>query len=579
VGIDAAQTEMSTIMGRLERRFPDRLEGWGVRLESLHTSIVGDVTQRLTVFLAAVALLLVIAVVNVANLMLARAITRFRELAVRSAMGAGRLRLVRQLAAESMVIALLAGALGVAVASGITRSVVHFAPPSTPRLDAVHVDLSTIAFAALVSVIVGIVVSGWPAFRVARRDLVDTLRESSRGTSGGRGARRMRHAFLIAQLSLAVVLAIGAALLVKSFERLAAVDPGYQADDALVATINAPSARYPEPQMRGRFFLQLVERMRAVPGVTAVGASTQLPLDGYSISFSFWPEGTALSEPERPSGDFRAVTPGYFEAMEIPLRRGRVFTDRDAAESPPVVVIEETLARAHFGDVDPVGRRIHLGYGRGHIAREIIGVVGAVRQRALNVDVLPGYYVPVSQIPWSTLRVVVRSSLDPVRLTSALKREVAAIDPLIAVRGITTLSDRFDRSVGAQRFNMLLLAAFAAVAVLLATAGVYSVMSQIVAQLTRDIGVRMALGARASEVRRSVALRALSAAAVGAALGLAISIALTPRLSELLFQVEARDPLAFALAPVLLLLVALLGSYVPARRASDVDPIVALRSD
>jgi predicted permease len=313
--------------------------------------------------------------------------------------------------------------------------------------------------------------------------------------------------------------------------------------------------------------------------VTAAAATTQLPLDGYSISFSYWPAGTDMPERDRPNGDFRSVTPGYFEAIGIPLRQGRTFTRMDGPGAPAVIVIDESLARAHFGQGNPVGKRMHISYGPGDIAREIVGVVGDVRQRALDVAAQPGYYVPVAQVPWSTMRVIVRTELDPVSLRDVVRREAAAIDPLIAVRGITTLDDRFDASVGPQRFTMLLLGAFAALAVLLATAGVYSVMSHLVAQLTRDIGVQMALGAKASAVRRSVAWRALRVAAAGTALGLVIAAVVTPRISELLFQVSARDPLAFAIAPLLFLAVAWIGSYLPARRASNVDPVVALRAD
>ena len=580
VTLDAASTEMSTIMSRLVTQFPERLEGYGVRLESLRESIIGNVRGKFMVFLGAVGLLLVVAVVNVANLMLAQALTRFRELAVRAALGAGSWRLTRQLVAEGMTVAIIAGALSVAVSAAIIRGVVLFAPSrAIPRAGDVHFDPWALGFAALVSLVIGGAVSAWPVLRIARRDLIGTLKQATRGATGGAATRRLRHAFLVAQLSLAVVLAVGAALLVRSFGQLAAVSPGYDASNALVATINTPSSRYPEPANRARFFLELTDRLREMPGVSAAAATTQLPLDGYSISFSYWLAGSVDPEKDRPGGDFRAVTPGYFEAMGIPVRSGRTFTRDDAATAPAVIVIEESLARQHFGNRNPVGERLHLGYGPGHVAREIIGVVGDVRQRALDVAAQPGYYVPVAQIPWSTMRLVVRTELDPMSLSDVVRREAAAIDPLIAVRNITTLGERFDVSVGSQRFSMLLLGAFALLAVLLATAGVYSVMSHLVAQLTRDIGVQMALGAKASAVRRQVSLRALRVAAAGTALGLIVAAVLAPRISQLLFQVSARDPAAFAAAPVVFLGVALLGSYLPARRASNVDPVIALRAD
>jgi putative ABC transport system permease protein len=580
VTLSAASAEMDAVMQRLREAYPQPLEGWGVRLEPLHEAIVGDVRDRVLIFLGAVGLVLLVACVNVANLSAAHAVTRFRELAVRAAMGAGGWRLGRQLALEGMVVALLAGALGVGVAALTLRGVVAAAPGSIPRLDAVTVNPLAVAFATALSLVIGLLVGAIPALRAARRNLFPVLREGGRSASSGPGANRLRHAFVITQVTLAVVLAVCAGLLVKSFARLSEVDPGIRADRVLASTVSVPSSRYPDRFERGRFFLRLIERLERLPGVQSAAVATQLPLEGYSISFVYWVDGTAASLSERPSGDFRAVSHRYFETVGIRLLRGRAFTAADVRESPRVIVIDESLARATFGDADPVGRYLRLGMGdEDEEPRQIVGVVADVRQRRLSTPPRPGYYVPITQTPWSTVRVVVRSSLDATALAEGLRREVASLDPLIPVTNVATVADLVTRSVVAPRFNTLLLGVFAALALLLASAGIYSVLSYSVTQRTHDIGVRMALGADAGAVRRAVSRSALAIAGVGVCLGIAASLLLTPLMDTLLFEVGPRDPFSFAIPPLIFLGVAWLGSYIPARRASRVDPIIALRSE
>jgi putative ABC transport system permease protein len=577
--ITAAGAEMSLLMEQLRQAYPEQLRGWGVRLVSLHESIVGGVRQRVLVFLGAVGLLLLVACVNVANLSLAHAVTRFRELAVRAAMGASRWRLTRQMAFEGLVVAILAGALGTVIASMTVDFVVALAPGSVPRLYAVDVDRTVLAFVTAISLAIGVLVGTVPALRAARRDLFDTLREGTRSGTG-RTAHLVRSGFVVAQVALAVVIAVGAGLLVKSFSRLSSVDPGIRTDGILVATVGVPSSRYPDDAERARFLLDYVERLRQVPGVTAAAASSQLPLEGYSISFTYWPaSGRDLPMNERASGDFRVVSPGYFETMAIPVLRGRTFDARDQRDGAPVIMIDRALAEATFGADDPIGQYLTVGTGDEPPQRQVVGVVENVRQRALDVPVQPGYYLPLSQVTWSTQRIVIRTDLPPMALADAMRQELAAMDPLIPVRNVSTLNDLAARSVVVPRFNTLLLGAFASIALILAASGIYSVMSYSVTQRTREIGVRMALGAQATQVRLGVWRRGLVLGLIGASIGIAIAFAMAPQVATLLYEVDVHDPVSFALPPLAFLVVAWLGSYVPARRASRVDPVVALRSE
>jgi len=575
----SASAEMSLVMDQLKAAFPEPLKGWGVRLASLHESIVGDVRQRVLIFLGAVGLLLLVACVNVANLSMAQAVGRFRELAVRAAMGAGRWRLTRQLAIEGLLLAIAAGVIGIALATLTTSTVLAVAPSSIPRLYDVSIDRSVLLFVSALCMITGVAIGMVPAVRAARRDVFDTLREGTRGGTG-RAAHLMRSGFVVAQVSLAVVIAVGAGLLVKSFSRLTRVDSGVTSDGILVATLAVPQGRYREEAQRSQFILDYVDRLRALPGVTAAAATSQLPLEGYSIAFSFHRADREVPMSERPSGDFRVVSPGYFEAVGLKLSRGRTFDDRDRRGAPPVIVIDETLAKQQFGNEDPVGRFLKVDYDTGDDRPiEIIGVVADVKQRALNVATAPGYYFPLSQVTWSTQRVLIRTSLPPMSLADAMRKELAGMDALIPLRNIATLDDLTARSVGVPRFNMLLLGAFAALALILAASGIYSVMSYTVTERTREIGVRMALGARAMQVQAGVWRRALGLGVIGGVIGLGIAFAAAPQVATLLFEVDVHDPQAFILPPVLFLVVAWLGSYLPARRASRVDPVVALRAD
>jgi predicted permease len=576
--LQAADREMNLVMDRLRRNYPEALRGWGTRVVSLHESVVGDVRQRVLIFLGAVGLLLLVACVNVANLSLAHAVARFRELALRAAMGAGRWRLTRQMTIEGIILAVTAGALGTAIAVFTVRLLVTFAPDSIPRLYAVGVDRDVLAFTTGLSLAIGILIGAIPALRAGRRDLFNTLREDTRADTG-RAGHLVRSGFVVAQVALAVVIAVGSGLLVKSFGRLSAVDAGVRTDGVLVATVAVPAARYPEDTARSRFLLDYVERLRQTPGVTAAAATSQLPLEGFGIAFAYSLTGREVPPSERPTGDFRVVSPGYFETMGIRLLRGRTFDGRDRRDAAAVVVIDQALARATFGADDPVGRSITIAYGREQVPRQVVGVVSDVRQRALNVPVEPGYYLPLTQVSWSMARIVVRTDLPPASLADAMRRELAAMDALIPALNVATLDDLAAQSVAVPRFNMLLVGVFAAIALLLTTSGVYSVMSYAVTQRTREIGVRMALGARAEQVRGSVWRRGLLLGVVGGAIGLGLAFVIAPQMTTLLYEVDVHDFQSFAVPPLLFLVAAWVGSYLPARRASRLDPVEALRAD
>ena len=575
--LEAAGRDMNFAMDRLRQAYPEPLRGWGTRVVSLHESMVGDVRQRVMIFLGAVGLLLLVACVNVANLSLAHAVARFRELALRAAMGAGRWRLTRQMAIEGIILALLAGALGTAIAVFTVRIVVTFAPDSVPRLYAVGIDGHVVAFTTGLSLLIGVLIGVIPALRAGRRDLFDTLREDTRADTG-RAGHNVRSGFVVAQVALAVVITVGSGLLVKSFGRLSAVDAGVRTDGVLVATVSVPASRFPEATARSRFLLDYVERLRQMPGVMAAASASQLPLEGFSISFTYWLPGREVPPSERPVGDFRVVSPGYFETMGIELLRGRTFDERDGPDAAPVVVIDQALARAMFGTDDPVGRPLMIGYAK-PVPRQIVGVVSDVRQRALDAPVQPGYYLPLTQVSWSAQRIVVRTHLPPISLADVMRRELAAMDPFIPVRNIATLDELAARSVVVPRFNTILLGILAAIALLLAASGIYSVMSYAVTQRTREIGVRMALGARAEQVRGSVWRRGLLLGFAGGTIGVSLAFVIAPQVATLLYEVDVHDLQSFVAPPLLFLVVAWVASYLPARRASRLDPVEALRAD
>ncbi|HEY9284271.1 MAG TPA: ABC transporter permease [Pyrinomonadaceae bacterium] len=582
VAIEQAQAEMDSIAGTLRGQYmPGSDEtNWGLLLTPLGETVVGDIRPALLVLLGSVALVLLVACANVANLMLARAASRSKEIAIRAALGAGRLRVVRQLLTESAVIALLGGAAGLLVANWGLSFLLRVNGDRIPRAHEIALDWRVVAFTAGVSLLTGLVFGLGPAFQISRVDLQDTLKEG--GRSGAAGTRRgVRGALVVAEVSLAVVLLVGAGLLVRSFVGLRQVSPGFRPEQVISMQVSLPFNRYREPQQRAAFYRQALESVAALPGVRAAGAVSALPMSGENMSSSFRIEGrpAPASEP-LPHGDLWSATHDYFRAMNIPLARGRYFSERDTADSPGVAVVDESLARKYWPNEDPVGKRISFEGGAENPRwREVIGVVGHVKHGGLEGESRPQYYVPHAQNPGASMFVVAQADGDPSALAGPVRSAVRALDKDLPVYRVTTMERLVADSLSERRFSTLLLGAFAAVALLLAAVGLYGVLSYTVAQRRHEIGIRMALGARAGDVLRLVVGQGLWLTLAGLGLGLVAALALTRVMASLLYGVSALDPATFAGVALLLLVVALAACLVPAVRATKVDPTTALRAE
>jgi predicted permease len=583
VGVAQAKAEVATIADRLARQYPDADEKVGGTVEPLQDALVRDSRGALLVLLGAVGLVLLIACVNVANLLLSRVAARETELAVRTALGAGRGRLLRQLLTESMVLALLGGAAGIVVATFSLDALLALQPQGVPRLAEVRVDRAVVAFAALLSVLTGIVFGAFPALQMARRATARSLHEGSRGILGGRG-HRLRGGLVIGQMALAMVLLAGAGLLLRSFVRLRHVPPGFRTDSALTFRISLPESAYKENPPRVAFYRELLAQLSALPGVRSAGAVMGLPLSGARFNLSFEVKGRPAVPPaQQPTLDVRVATPDYFRTMGIPVLRGRGLTAADDAQSPPVVVISQSAARRHFASEDPLGRFIVLGWGSGpgtaRAGGEIVGIVGDVKERGLAEEVSPEIYLAYAQRPVQSMDVVLRSSVSPRALLPGAEAVVRGLDPEIPVARPATLEEVLARSISEPRFYMVLLGAFAGMAVLLAALGIFGVMSYAVVQRSREIGIRVALGAHPRDVLRMVLSHAFALSVIGVAAGLAGALALSRAIGSLLFDLSPTDPATLAAVALLLTAVALLASWLPARRATRVDPLIALRSE
>jgi predicted permease len=576
--MEAAEAEVLATSARLAREFPATNSTAALRMLPLRDDLLGEVRTPLLVLLGAVGLVLLVACANVANLLLARAATREGELAVRAALGAGRERLLRQMLTESAVLALLGGAMGLLLAMWGMQALVAARPEGIPGLEGVGLDGRMLAFTAGVTLVTGLLFGAFPAWQTTRGDLAGSLREGGRGALGARRARRTRGALVVGEMALAVMLLVGAGLLIRSFLALTAVDPGFRAERTLTFELVLPAARYEEEERVRAFYAALEERLRALPGVSAVGAASELPLTGYGALLSFEIQGREVPTSADGINDLalKVVSPGYFRALGIPVRRGRPLSDDDRAGSPPVLLLNEAAARRYLAGTDPLTQRIRVASGD-TVFRAVAGVVGDVRQESLGGTIRPEAYVAHAQLPVNGMAFAVRVAGDPLGLVRAVRREVHALDPALPVEGFRTVDEVVAASVAQPRFYTVLLAIFAAVALALAAIGIFGVVSYGVAQRTREIGVRMALGADPRRVRASVVGGALALAAAGMALGLAGALAGTRLLGSLLFGVGAADPLTYAAVGAILLATAALAGYLPARRATRVDPVSALR--
>jgi putative ABC transport system permease protein len=523
-----------------------------------------------------VAFVLLIACANVANLQLARAMGRSREIAVRAALGAGRSRMIRQLMTESVLLAAIGGALGLALAYWGTQALTALAPASFPRTANVAIDGRTLAFTLGLALVTGLIFGLLPAIQASKHDLQHVLKEGMRGTTAGGGARG---ALVVSQVALSLILLVGAGLMIRSFARLTALSPGFDPDGVLTARINLPGSKYRTPEQQGQFYGSLLERLRGAPGVSDVSAINWLPFAGGGSATDFWIEGRPKPQPGAEWGaDIRAVDSTYFRTMRMRFLRGATFDRRATAQAPKQVVVNEAFVRKHFPTENPLGHHVLMPWGD-TLNGEIVGVVNDARHRGLDSIADPTIYWASSQWPWTQMTLVMRSNADPMRLVPLVSREVHALDADLPVADVKPMVAWLGQSVAQRRFSMALLAIFASVALILAAIGIYGVLAYSVAQRTREIGVRMALGARETAVLSMVVRQGMRVVLTGIAIGVAGALVLTRVLTSLLYGVSATDPVTFIAVAGMLAAVALLASYLPARRAARVDPLVALRAE
>ncbi|HZS07512.1 MAG TPA: ABC transporter permease [Blastocatellia bacterium] len=589
VSVEQARAQMNQVASVLAQQYPANATNMTMNVMPLLQVQVRNIRPVLWILLGAVGLVLLIACANVANLLLARATGRLREFAIRAALGASRWRVVRQLLVESLLLALAGGALGVVIASSGVELLTALAPGNIPRVKEVSLDKWVLGFTAVVSLLTGLLFGLAPALQLARPDLNSTLKDGTRGSGLGSSHRGLlRRSLVVIEIALSLVLVVSAGLLIGSIGRLTAVNPGFNPNNLLAADISFPinpalakdqSKEAQEKQLRewSGFLAQAHERIAALPGVQSVGAIDSLPVSGTNhVNGDFDIGGRPKFKPgEAPVAEFRSISPDYFKAIGIPVLRGRAFSERDnESGAPPVVMINETLAKRFFAGEDPIGRQLIVGDGK---PKDIVGVAGDAKQWNLALPPDPEIYFPFAQSPYSEISLVVRTGGDPASLGEAVRRALQEVNRDAPVFRMQTMNQLLDSSTAQQRFNAILMTLFAAVALLMAAIGLYGVISYSVTQRTHEIGIRMALGARAPDVLRMVVRQGMVLSLTGVTLGLVASFALTRLLSTLLFGVSTTDPLTFAGAALVLAAIALLACFIPARRATKVDPMVALR--
>jgi putative ABC transport system permease protein len=580
VTFEQVQAEMKAITGRQEQQYPETNTGRTSNVETLARSYSRGSRQYLTVLMGAVAFVLLIACANVANLLLARGAARQKEIAVRMALGASRTRLIRQLLTESLLIALAGGALGLLLSVWGIEFISGSIPPNftkyIPGWQKLGLDTTVFAFTLGLSVLTGLVFGLVPAFQATRTNLNESLKEGGRTTGGGMGRSRLRSVLVVSEIALSLVLLIGATLMIRSFVELMKVDPGFSATNVLTMELGLTRTRYPEEKDRINFFQRLLPRLEGLPGAQKVGAVNYLPVSGSSTSSTFKIEGRpAPPLGKEPLADYRVVTTQFFDALGIPLYKGRGFTEQDTLESPRVIIINETLARRYFAGEDPVGKR--LSFSKEDKPWEVVGVAGNITEDELEDAKRPGVYVPYLQDPWWTMSLAIRTDGDPLQLTAAAQQEIRAVDKDQPVYNVRTMGQVVNERIAPKRVAMFMLGTFALIALVLASVGLYAVISYSVAQRTHEIGIRMALGAQGRDILRMVVGHGLVLTVVGLGLGLAGAFFMTRAMSQILYGVTPTDPLTYAGISFLLALIAFLATFIPARRATRVDPMIALR--
>jgi putative ABC transport system permease protein len=577
-----ADAELAAIASRLEAQYPETNSNRTIGVESLKASYVRGPRPGLIVLLGAACFVLLLACANVANLLLVRAASRQKEIAIRMALGAGRLRLIRQLLTESVLIALFGGALGLLFAvwgidllkAGIPASLSRY----LPGWKNVGIDAQVFWFTLGVSILTGIVFGLAPALQATKTDFGEALKDGGRTSGGGLGRNRLRGALVVAEVAISLTLLIGAGLMIKSFYEMLRVEPGFKPESVLVLDVALPRAKYAEEAARANFYTHALERIAALPGVQQAGAVNVIPLSRNNTDSAFSVVGRPAPDKGRePQANFRVVSPHYLDALGIPLRRGRHIAPTDRADAPNVIIINEELAAKHFADTDPIGQRLNFGGDDESDHYEIIGIAGNIKHESLIEEIRPEVYTPLAQQPWHTMSIVVRAAGDPAQLGGAVQREIGEIDPEQPVFNVRTMQRVVSESLAPQRVTMGMLGVFAFIALVLASVGIYAVMSYAVTQRTHEIGVRMALGARPHDILRMVVRQGMLLAFIGIAIGLVASYWLMKGLTIMLYGVSASDPVTFGLISLLLLSVSFAANYIPARRATRVDPMVALR--
>jgi putative ABC transport system permease protein len=570
-----AKNELAAIFTGIQQQHAKEDAGHSVTVTPLHERVTGNLKPALYVLLAGVIFVLLIACANVANLQWTRTASRGREMAIRVALGASRWRVIRQSLVESLLLSLLGGALGFLLAIWLITWLLLHLPEGFPRASEISVDATVFMFTFVVSLLTGVVFGLAPAIKAAKTDVNDALKTGGKGsiTSGN----RLRRGLVIAEVALSLMLFIGAGLLLKSFWLLTRVNPGFQADHLLTLHVSLPEQKYSEPAQVIEFFRQMPARLSTLPGVKTVSAVNRLPISGGDPHGNLTIEGQTFAAGEAPGVTYRRILPNYFRAMGIPLLQGREFDDRDTGGKPDVVIINQKMAQRYWPNGDAIGKRIKIGPAETEPWLTIVGVVGNVNHTGLDVEPDLATYEPHGKRPWSDMTLLVRTSVEPLSVATAVQRELKSAEKEILIEEVVTMDRRLDLSVAPQRLNVVLLATFAFIALVLAAAGIYGVMAHTVVQRTQEIGVRMALGAQVRDVLRMILRSGMSLALLGIAIGLAGAFGLTRLMTTLLFGVTPTDAVTFAGVAAILFVVALLACYVPARRATKVDPLVALR--
>jgi putative ABC transport system permease protein len=578
---EQAEAEFNAIAGQLvKKELPG--PGWRIETQSLSEEITQGPRKTLLVLLAAVFFVLLIACANTANLMLVRASTREREIAVRAALGAGRTRIIRQLLTESMLLAGLGGLVGLLVAKLSINALISLAPAQLPRLDLIGIDARILAFTLGVSLLTGLLFGLAPALNSLKLNLNELLKEVARGAAGGKRQRRLRDGMVIFEVALALVLLAGAGLLMRSFVKLLQVDPGFRHEGVLTMGVFLPTATWMKPEQQIAFYQQLIERISAMPGVISAGVTSDLPWSGYENQSVFPVEGKAYPPNQMPQARYHFISADYMRTIGVPLLAGRWFDARDVKGTEPVILINQSMARKYWPGEDAVGKRIASSGDKPPNDKDwmrIIGIIGDVKDHPDSIQAEPSYYWPITQEPYPELYLAVRTGNNSLSLAEAVRREVASLNKNVAVSDMKPLETIAAASLAGRRFTLLIIGLFALAAMALAAIGIYGVMSYLVLQRTREIGIRLALGAQGSDVLRLVVKQGITLAVLGIALGLAGAFALTRSMASLLFGVGPSDPLTFIGISALLALVALAACWIPARRAMKTDPLVALRQE